>query len=166
MQGVLGAFRELDSAVHAIEDLKKERVGDITVYTPTPRHEFDHAMGHPPSKVRVFTLIFGLAGVTFGYWIPVWISDYWPLVVGGKAIATWVPFTILGFEVMVLIGGLATVFAMFGFAGIPRLTTTVGYDARFSHGHFGVWVATEADRAEDAMTILKKHGAEEVRRER
>ena len=27
MQGVLGAFRELDSAVHAIEDLKKERVG-------------------------------------------------------------------------------------------------------------------------------------------
>ena len=75
MQGVLGAFRELDSAVHAIEDLKKERVGDITVYTPTPRHEFEHAMGHLPSKVRVFTLIFGLAGVTFGYWIPVWISD-------------------------------------------------------------------------------------------
>ena len=128
MQGVLGAFRELDSAVHAIEDLKKERVGDITVYTPTPRHEFEHAMEHGPSKVRVFTLIFGLAGVTFGYWIPVWISDYWPLVVGGKAIASWVPFTILGFEVMVLIGGLATVFAMFGFAGIPRLTMTVGYD--------------------------------------
>jgi len=166
MQGVLGAFRELDSAVHAIEDLKKERVGDITVYTPTPRHEFDHAMGHLPSKVRVFTLIFGLAGVTFGYWIPVWISDYWPLVVGGKAIASWVPFTILGFEVMVLIGGLATVFAMFGFAGIPRLTTTVGYDSRFSSGHFGVWVVTDADRAEDAMNILKKHGAEEVRRER
>jgi hypothetical protein len=166
MQGVLGAFRELDSAVHAIEDLKKERVGDITVYTPTPRHEFDHAMEHPASKVRVFTLVFGLAGVTFGYWIPVWISDYWPLVVGGKAIASWVPFTILGFEVMVLIGGLATVFAMFGFAGIPRLTTTVGYDPRFSGGHFGIWVVTDADRAEDAMNILKKHGAEEVRRER
>jgi len=166
MQGVLGAFRELDSAVHAIEELKKERVGDITVYTPTPRHEFEHAMKHGPSKVRVFTLVFGLAGVTFGYWIPVWISDYWPIVVGGKAIATWVPFTIEGFEVMVLIGALATVFAMFGLAGIPRLTTTVGYDARFSGGHFGVWVAADADRVDDAMDILKKHGAEEVRRER
>ena len=166
MQGVLGAFRELDSAVHAIEELKKQRFGDITVFTPTPRHEFEHAMQHEPSRVRLFTLIFGLCGVTFGYWIPVWMSDYWPLVVGGKAIATWVPFTILGFEVMVLIGGLATVFAMFGFAGIPRLTTTVGYDARFSGGHFGVWVAAEADRVEEAMTILKRHGAEEVRRER
>jgi len=166
MQGVLGAFHEIDSAVHAIEELKKERFGDITVFTPTPRHEFEHAMEHGPSKVRIFTLIFGLAGVTFGYWIPVWISDYWPIVVGGKPVASWVPYTILGFEVMVLIGGLATVFAMFAFARIPRLTMTVGYDPRFSGGYFGVWVVTDPNRIDSAMDILKKHGAEEVRRER
>lgn len=123
-------------------------------------------MAHPPSKVRVYTLIFGLLGMTFGYWIAVWISDYWPIVVGGKAIATWVPFTILGFEVTVLIGGLMTVYAMFGLSHIPRLTTTVGYDPRFSGGHFGVWVVTDPDRMDDAMAILQKHGAEEVRRER
>ena len=116
--------------------------------------------------MRIFTLIFGLAGVTFGYWIPVWISDYWPLVVGGKPVASWVPYTILGFEVMVLIGGLATVFAMFALSRIPRLTTTVGYDPRFSGGHFGVWVVTDPNRADAAMDILRKHGAEEVRRER
>ena len=166
MQGVLGAFRELDSTVYAIEELKKARLGDITVFTPTPRHELEHAMDRGPSKVRLFTLIFGLCGVTFGYWIPVWISDYWPIVVGGKAIATWVPFTILGFEVMVLIGGLATVFAMFSLAHIPRLTTTVGYDPRFSSGHFGVWVETAPDQAAAAEDILKKFGAAEVRRER
>ena len=166
MQGVLGAFHHIDSAVHAVEELKKSRVGDITVYTPTPRHEFEHALEHGPSKVRLFTLIFGLAGVTFGYWIPTWMSDYWPIVVGGKPIASWVPYTILGFEVMVLVGGLATVFAMFGFAGIPRLTMTVGYDGRFSGGHFGVWVAAEGNDAATAESILKKHGAEEVRRER
>jgi hypothetical protein len=162
----MGAFHQIDGAVHAIEELKKQRSGDITVFTPTPRHEFEHAMKHPPSKVRIFTLAFGLAGVTFGYWIPVWISDYWPLVVGGKAIATWVPFTILGFEVMVLIGGLATVFAMFGLSHIPRLTMTVGYDARFSGGYYGVFVDTEPDEESMVEGILKKHGAEEVRRER
>jgi hypothetical protein len=166
MQGVLGAFNEIDAAVHAIEDLKKDRFGDITVFTPTPRHEFEHVMKHPPSRVRVFTLIFGLCGVTFGYWIPVWMSDYWPLVVGGKPIASWVPFTIIGFELMVLIGSLATAFAMFGFAGIPRLTMTVGYDSRFSSGHFGVWVVTDPERVDDVVSVLTKHGAEEVRRER
>jgi hypothetical protein len=166
MQGVIGAFRELDSAVHAIEDLRKQNFSDITVYTPTPRHELEEALQPPKSPVRRFTLIGGLLGVTFGYWIPIWISDYWPIVVGGKAIATWVPFTIEGFELMVLIGGLATVFAMFAMSHVPRLTTTVGYDERFSGGHFGVWVVTDPDRADDAMGILKKHGAEEVRRER
>ena len=166
MQGILGAFHEIDSAVNAIEDLKKQKLGDITVYTPTPRHEFEHALKHPISKVRIFTLIFGLCGASFGYWIPVWISDYWPLVVGGKAIVTWVPFTILGFEVMVLIGSLATVFAMFGLAGVPRLTTTVGYDPRFASGHFGIWVVTDPERTDDVVSVLKKHGAEEVRRER
>src|SRR6201999_3327017 len=166
MQGVLGAFHELDSAIEAIEDLKKARLGDITVFTPTPRHEFDHVLDHGPSKVRVVTLIMGLAGVTFGYWIPIWISDYWPIVVGGKPVASWVPYTIIGFELMVLVGGLATVFAMFSLAHIPRIVTTVGYDARFSGGHFGIWVATDPDRADAAMNVMKKHGAEEVRRER
>ena len=166
MLGVLGAFRELDATVDAIEDLGKHRFKEITVYTPTPRHEFEHVLARGPSKVRVFSLIFGLAGVTFGYWIAVWMSDYWPIVVGGKAIATWVPYTIFGFEVMVLIGGLATVYSMFALAGIPRLTTTVGYDPRFSGGDFGIWVETSSDRAEEAMEVLRRHGAREVRSER
>src|SRR5512141_581057 len=151
MQGVLGAFREIDSAVEAIEDLKKQRMGDITVYTPTPRHEFEHVMGHGPSKVRIFTLIFGLAGVTFGYWIPVWMSDYWPLVVGGKPIASWVPFTIFGFEVMVLFGSLATVAGLFINSRVPRLTSTIGYDRRFSGGDYGVWVACAPEKYAQAQ---------------
>ena len=35
MQGVIGAFPELDSAVHAIEDLKKKNFRDITVFSPS-----------------------------------------------------------------------------------------------------------------------------------
>jgi len=166
MQGVLGAFHELDAAVHAIEDLKKQRFDEITVFTPAPRHEFEEVLDRGPSAVRRFTLIFGLAGVTFGYWITIWMSDYWPIVVGGKPIASWVPYTVFGFEVMVLIGGLATVFAMFGLSRVPRLTMTVGYDPRFSQGDFGVWVVTTAERANEAMDLLRRHGAREVRSER
>lgn len=163
MQGVLGAFHEIDAAVEAIDDLKKQRFQEITVFTPTPRHEFEEALDRGPSAVRRFTLGFGLAGASFGYWIAIWISDYWPLVVGGKPVASWVPYTIFGFEVMVLIGGLATVFAMFGLARVPRLTMTVGYDPRFSQGDFGVYVATTPERANEAIDLLRRHGAREVR---
>src|SRR3954468_4722435 len=149
MQGVLGSFHHIDSAVHAVEDLRRDQY-EVTVFTPTPRHEFDEVLGRPKSAVRKITLTFGLLGVTFGYWIAIWISDYWAIQVGGKPVASWVPYTIIGFEVMVLVGGLATVFAMLGLAGLPRLTMTVGYDERFSHGSFGVWVETSPEKAEEA----------------
>jgi hypothetical protein len=58
------------------------------------------------------------------------------------------------------------VFGMFAASRIPRLTTTVGYDPRFSGGEFGIWVATTPDRARDATEILRRAGAAEVRSER
>ncbi len=126
----------------------------------------NEAVTAPQSKVRMFTLFGALAGVTFGYWIPVWISDYWPLVVGGKPIASWIPYTILGFEVFVLVGGLSTVFGMFALSRIPRLTMTVGYDPRFSHGDYGIFVAASPENAAAVADLLRRHGATEVRNER
>jgi hypothetical protein len=54
---------------------------------------------------------------------------------------------------------------MFANSRLPRLTATVGYDPRFSGGHYGVWVETTPDKADEAMTVMRQHGAEEVRRE-
>src|SRR5512141_1671136 len=166
MSGVLGAFRELDSTVYAIEALQKEKIGKLTVYSPTPRHEFDHVIEAPPSPVRRFTLFGGLFGATCGYWIAVWASDYWPLVVGGKPVASWVPYTIFGFEVMVLFGALSTVAGLFINSRVPRLTMTIGYDRRFSGGDYGVWVACAPEKYAQAQSVLREHGAVEVRDER
>lgn len=165
MQGVVGAFHHLDTTVTAIEELKKQRIPEVTVFSPTLRHEIDDAIDAPNSVVRRFTLIGGLLGVSFGYWISVWTGDYWPLVTGGKAIASWIPYTIIGFEVMVLVGCLSTVAGMFINARIPRLQSTVGYDPRFSGGHFGIFVACGADKAPQIEALLQSAGAEEVRRE-
>ena len=126
----------------------------------------DRWIAAPPSPVRRFTLIGGLLGVTFGYWIAIWASDYWPLVVGGKPVASWVPYTIFGFEVMVLFGALSTVVGLFINSRIPRLTMTVGYDPRFSHGDYGVWVDCSPTDAAAASAILRESGAVEVRSER
>ncbi len=166
MQGMLGVFHEINSAVYAIEELKQQKLGAITVYTPTPRHEFDHALQSPRSPVRRYTLIGALSGAVFGYWIAIWGSEYWPLVVGGKAISTWIPYTVFSFELMVLVGGLSTVAGLFIHAGVPRLTMTVGFDPRFTGGHYGVWVQCAPEKLKDAEAILRGAGAVEVRGER
>jgi ActD protein len=164
MPGVVAVFRELDATVDAIHALRKERMA-ATVYSPTIRHELEHALGSPASAVRRFTLIGGVLGCSFGYWIAIWASDYWPLVVGGKAIASWIPYTIFGFEMMVLIGGLSTVAGLFIMAGIPRLTLTVGYDPRFSAGEYGIFVETVPERRREIEELLRRAGAVEVRYE-
>jgi hypothetical protein len=75
-RGLIAAYHELDALVDGIETLKKKKFMAFTVYTPTPRHEIEHAVKPPISPIRLFTLIGGLCGVTFGYWIAIWTSDY------------------------------------------------------------------------------------------
>jgi Protein of unknown function (DUF3341) len=163
-RGLVAAFREIDATCDAIEALKQQKY-DFTVYTPTPRHEIEHAVHASMSPVRRYTLIGGLLGVTFGYWIAIWTSEYWPLVVGGKAIASWIPYTIIGFEVMVLVGALSTVAAMFIHSRIPKITATVGFDPRFTHGSYGIYVEAAPERLKAAEETLRHHGAIDVRGE-
>jgi ActD protein len=165
-RGLVAAFRELDACVDAIEALKKRNFTRFTVYTPTPRHELEHAVNPPRSKVRVFTLIGGLCGASFGYWVAVWTSDYWPLVVGGKAVASWIPYTIISFELMVLVGSLATVAGMFVNSRVPKITRTVGFDPRFTAADYGIYVEAPPERLKEAEATLREAGAAEIRNER
>ncbi len=162
--GVVANFRELDCTIDAIHALEQAKPGRVTVYSPTIHHELEHALGEPMSKVRRFTLTGGLLGASFGYWVAVWTSEYWPLVVGGKAIATWIPYTIIAFEMMVMVGALSTVFGMFILNRIPRLVRDPGYDPRFAHGDYGIHVDCPDDKFAAVEALLKKAGATEVRR--
>ena len=77
-------------------------------------------------------------------------------------IGHWYPFEWL----MELIGALSTVAGMFINSRIPKLTMTVGYDPRFSHGDYGIFVRCAPERAADAEQVLRSHAPVEVRSER
>jgi hypothetical protein len=166
MPGLVANFRELDRTVSAIKELQRKKLGNLTVYSPTIHHELEDAIEAPMSPVRRFTLIGGLCGATFGYWIAIWTSDYWPLVVGGKAIASWIPYTIIGFEMMVMVGALSTVFGMFINSRIPKLVVDVAYDPRYSNGDYGIFVDCTPEKEKEAEGLFKSHGATEVRHAR
>ena len=96
-RGLIAAYRELDALVDGIEALQHRKFTTFTVYTPTPRHEIEQALKPPVSKIRRSTLIGRLCGVTFGHWTASWTSDSLPPLVGGKAITSLIPYTIIGF---------------------------------------------------------------------
>jgi hypothetical protein len=163
---VLGVFAHVDTTVQAIRDLRTQGFTELTVYTPTPVEDIEEEVekGRPLSKVRLFTLVGGITGTATGFWLTIWSALKWDLVTGGKHPVSIPPFVIIGFELTILFGGLATLLALLVLGRLPQRQPSPTYDPRFSVDRFGVAVACPADRAEAARSLLSGAGAEEVRR--
>ncbi|MEO6068085.1 MAG: DUF3341 domain-containing protein [Gemmatimonadales bacterium] len=161
--GVLASFMHIDSAVEAIKGLRARGHHDLTVYSASPNHEIEEALEHRISPVRLFTLFGGITGVISGLAMTYWMSLDWPLLVGGKPIATVPPYVVFMFELMVLFGALSTVFGV-AFLALRKPTTGIMYDEKFSDDRIGIFVPCPPERAGDVETLLKQAGSVEVRR--
>jgi len=163
--GVLGVFAHLDTTLAAIKQLRAAGHTDFTVYSPIPRHEIEDALGQAVSPVRMFTLIGGIAGCAIGAWLTLWMSGDWPIVVGGKPVASIPPYVVIMFEMTILFGALSTILGiLFNSAFAARRAGTIQYDARFTNDKFGIFVPGGADKIAKIESLLRAAGAEEVRR--
>ena len=86
-----------------------------------------------------------------------------PLVAGGKPLLSIPPMAIIMYEGTMLGAILFTVFGIVFESRLPRLFMGA-YDTRITEGYIGVTVTTSEDRTDDAEDVLKKAGAEEVKR--
>jgi hypothetical protein len=85
-------------------------------------------------------------------------------VTGGKAPVSIPPFVVIGFELSILFGGLASALAILVLGHLPRLKPSATYDPRFTLDRFGVAVACTPDKIDSVQSVLSAAGAEEVRR--
>jgi hypothetical protein len=160
--GVLGVFAHLDTASAAIRRLKKDG-HFVTVYSPTPRHELEEALEAPESAVRIFTLMGTFTGAGAGAALAVWASLKWPLIVGGKEIVSMPAFSVIIFELMILLGALSTVAGLFLTGRLPRIGAPEGlYHPSFSAGRFGVFAHVGPDRFDEVRDVMTESGSEEV----
>ena len=158
----LGVFREVDTAVKAIEDLRAAGVTDLETYSPLPQHELEHALHRPQSPIRLFTLVGGLTGAATGFALAIWTSLDWPLITGGKPIVSLPAFVIPAFELTILFGALATVAGLIINAKLGPPGKDLAYDPSFSAGSFGVLADAPSGKGEETRRILEEAGAVEV----
>lgn len=163
--GVLAIYKYLDDVVHVMEEIRgRSDFQGHEVYSPTSYHEIEHAGGFGSSPVKWFTLIGACMGTVIGFALPL-ATDYdWPLVVGGKSagIASLPAYVVIGFELTILLGAIATIGGMLIMGRIPNPKATI-LDPSFTNDRFGVYVPKiDVDSAQAAL--LKKHGAIEVRK--
>ncbi len=160
--GVLAAFKHIDAACDAIQALRSQGRKNFTVYSAAPSHELEAALGIETSPVRLFTLIGGVTGVCAGLGMTYWMSLDWPLVVGGKPIATIPPYVVFMFELMVLLGSLSTVVGLIILAAL-KPTTGMAYDPKFSDDQIGIFVPCGGSEAAKVERMFVEAGSVEVR---
>jgi hypothetical protein len=162
--GVLASFVQVDAATDAIRALRARGHRNMVVYSAAPNHEIEEALDHSVSPVRLITLIGGLTGCAAGFGMTIWMSLDWPLIVGGKPIASIPPYVVIAFELTILLGALSTVAAVALFS-IVMGKRGIAYDPRFSDDQIGIFVPGGADQQGAVEQLLRSAGAVEVRRE-
>lgn len=160
-RAIVGVFGYLDDLIKAVEVIKSEKL-DYRIYSPTLRHEIEHATFPEKSNVRRFTLGGAITGCTFGFTLAILCSLDWPLRVSAKDIVSVPGFFVIGYECTILFGAIATLLALLHYCRLPNILRKVGYDARFSYDKFGLVVGCGSNQAEEVKSKLLALGAEEV----
>lgn len=165
MPMLVGVFEMPDQVVGAVSRLRGRGYEDVEVFSPAPFPEIDDAVIDRPSSVRRYTLIGGLAGAFTGFLITIWMAYDWPLIVGGKPLASIPVYVVIAFELTILFGGLATLLGLLIVGGLPHGRFGVpapGYSPRFSAEEFGVTVRCKERDVAEVDALLRAHSAREV----
>lgn len=166
--GAWATYEFLDDTCEAIKELKKSGFDKITTHAPCPRHEIDHALGNPQSRVPFFTLAGAITGFGLAVLIIYQMTLKWILPVSGKPVVSIPIMGPIAFELSVLL-------AIFFTAGailllivldtlrhpVPKSRKYKTYD-RFMRDRFGIVVACDAADVSTIETIMQRHQAEEV----
>lgn len=160
--GVMGIYYFVDDAADAVKSLRAAGHKNLSVFSPVPHHEIEHALEQGPSLVRWVTFIGGLLGCTGGFALCWYSIASWPLVIGGKELFSIPPFTVIGYESMILIAGLSNLLGMLALARLPQIQAAAPYDPRFQEDKIGIWVPCGPDASARVEQMMKGQGAEEV----
>jgi molybdopterin-containing oxidoreductase family membrane subunit len=157
---MLGMFDNIDGMMQALEQARERRLEIIDVYTPVPDHHVAELVSPKKSPVRYVSFSGGITGLVAGMALAIGTSLVWNLIVGGKPVTSIIPFLVIGFELTILFGALATLAALLLFGGMPyRKFPTAGYRPEFSDDRFGVWIG---GAEQEARKLLEEAGAVEV----
>lgn len=161
--GVLGIFSNEERLLKAIDELRQMQIAIKTVYSPFYSEEIQQSMGVKLSPVRFATLIGGITGLCIGVGFAVYTFAEWGFIASGKPTTPFVPLVVVGFEMTILFGFLATLFAMWILGRLFRRLAPY-YEPSFSKDVFGVLVIPDRFKEEELVLLLKDHGAVEVKK--
>lgn len=140
LAGVLGFFEDPGSLIEATAKVRDSEYKDFDCFTPYAVHGLEHAQGLKRSKIPFVTGAFAFTGTTLAFlWQYHGSGDWWPHIIGGKPFNSLPAFVPIMFELSVLLGGLATFWAMLYFNRLPNLSKRA-FDPSLTNNRFAILI--------------------------
>lgn len=120
--GLLAEFAHSAPMVGAARQLYADGCRRVVTFTPYPIRGLAPSLGLGRTRLPLITLLAGLAGAAFAYWLQWYVNavDY-PLDVGGRPAHAAPAFVLITFETTVLFAAGAGFLSLFVLLGLPRL---------------------------------------------
>ena len=159
---VISVFREASGLAAALREAKARDLGGLAVFSPVGLPAFEHLLPRRGSPIRFFVLAAGITGCILAFWMCIGSALLYGLIVGGKWPASWLPYCVIGFELTILLGGLATVAAILALGRLSPRSPRESYDPRVQVDKFAIAVCCDTEQLAAVDRLLRDAGAEEV----
>lgn len=163
---VMATYDDIHTVVGAVRSVREEGCREIQVFGPIMENDLEEALGKPPSPVRRYALIGGIAGCISGFAITIWSSYYYPLVAGGKPLASIPAYVIIAFEMTILFTGISALIGMLIHNRMPAVKLSPAHDPSYTDDQYGVRVFCDPKQTGAVENVLRSYGPGEVRVER
>lgn len=169
LYSITALFDTPDEIIHAAHETSSAGYSRFDVNTPYPVHGMDRAMNLKPTRLGIFSMVFGVLGALSAVLFMSWVSlvDY-PLVIGGKPFWSWPAFVPVAFEVTVLLVAVLTVVTMivlyFKFPNNSHPLHDTPYMKRVSSDKFGISIQADDPKFNEREVgeFLRKLGGKEI----
>ena len=155
-----------DKLLHAVKDLKTNKIIIEEVFTPFPVHGLDHVLDLKPTRIAIAAFMYGCIGLTFGLLMINYIMIVdWPQNIGGKPSFSYLEnmpsFVPIMFEMTVYHAAHLMVITFYLRTRMWPMKKAENPDPRTTDDHFLVEITSEKTEA-TLKKFLKQTGAVEI----
>jgi Protein of unknown function (DUF3341) len=131
--GVMAEFESAQQCVDAARRVAAEGFTNFEAYTPVPVEELNAIIHVKRTRLPMATLAGGLTGMATGFALQYWVSVIsYPIVVGGRPLASWPSFVVPSYELTILFASITATLFMILANGLPQPYHPVFNVERFS----------------------------------
>ncbi len=162
-KGILAVFQSSDGLIQSIKKMRENGFYGLEAFSPFKIEEVNSLLQTRKSPVRIWTLIGAIFGCIGGFWLAIGSAYVNSLHVGGKFTpATYIPYCIIGFEGLILIGALSNLAGMIFHARLGWGKMPAAFDPRFTRDRFGLFIDCVPEQIPNVKQLLSSFNPEQI----